>query len=68
MVGHTAHIYPFSEDDKEAARERDQHVLFTLLFGAEVLAPVTPVLEQGGRVLDVGCGPGSWIEVGASRC
>ncbi|KAL1406687.1 hypothetical protein Q8F55_008393 [Vanrija albida] len=65
MVGHTSHIYPFSDDAKEIARERCQHVLFTLLFGAEVLAPVA--LEHGGRVLDVGCGPGSWIEAVKSR-
>lgn len=24
------------------------------------MAPVSDVLRKGGRVLDVGCGPGSW--------
>ncbi|KDN47174.1 S-adenosyl-L-methionine-dependent methyltransferase [Tilletiaria anomala UBC 951] len=33
------------------------------LFGGPIGAPeALKVLEQGGKVLDVGCGPGSWIK------
>ncbi|KAG2197520.1 hypothetical protein INT47_007129 [Mucor saturninus] len=47
-------------DDEEIDRLHLQHFMIRFAIQGNYLAPVSEVLRKGGRVLDVGCGPGSW--------
>ncbi|CAG8474992.1 10709_t:CDS:2 [Dentiscutata heterogama] len=53
--------YIFPEDDIEIDRLQMQHYLFRHIFYGNFSAPVEDMLKQGGRVLDIGCGPGTWV-------
>ncbi|CAG8505198.1 9716_t:CDS:2 [Acaulospora morrowiae] len=47
--------------DEEAERLRRQHRLYKRIWQNNFSAPVEEKLKSGGaRVLDVGCGPGTW--------
>jgi hypothetical protein len=57
-------IYALPADGQEFDRLEKQHQLMLHLFGGPVLAPIgKQLLSGGGKVIDVGCGPGSWIHV-----
>jgi 2-polyprenyl-3-methyl-5-hydroxy-6-metoxy-1,4-benzoquinol methylase len=57
-------MYALPADGKENNRLEKQHQLMMHLFGGPVVAPIRDRLQfEGMRVLDVGCGPGSWIRV-----
>ncbi|KAI9010354.1 hypothetical protein CLU79DRAFT_722930 [Phycomyces nitens] len=47
-------------DEEEINRLHLQHFMVRFAIQGNYLAPVSDVLRQGARVLDVGCGPGSW--------
>ncbi|KAI8391346.1 uncharacterized protein BYT42DRAFT_556542 [Radiomyces spectabilis] len=47
-------------DEEEIDRLHLQHFMVRFAIQGNYLAPVSDVLRKGGRVLDVGCGPGSW--------
>ncbi|KAL7308180.1 hypothetical protein PS15m_012066 [Mucor circinelloides] len=47
-------------DDEEVDRLHLQHFMIRFAIQGNYLAPVSDVLRKGGRVLDIGCGPGSW--------
>jgi len=53
--------YFFPEDDIEIDRLQMQHYLFRNIFYGNFSAPVEDMLKQGGRILDIGCGPGTWV-------
>ncbi|KAG9305826.1 hypothetical protein G9A89_001115 [Geosiphon pyriformis] len=45
----------------EQDRLQTQHFLLKYVWGSNFSSPVTQILEFGGaKVLDVGCGPGTW--------
>ncbi|GAA5813046.1 hypothetical protein MFLAVUS_006513 [Mucor flavus] len=47
-------------DDEEIDRLHLQHFMIRFAIQGNYLAPVSDILRKGGRVLDIGCGPGSW--------
>ncbi|CAG8515050.1 415_t:CDS:2 [Funneliformis caledonium] len=56
--------YHLPNDDIEIDRLQLQHYLTRYIWQSNYSAPVHDLLEHGGkgvRVLDVGCGPGTWI-------
>ncbi|RHZ83325.1 hypothetical protein Glove_97g92 [Diversispora epigaea] len=54
--------YPLPNDDEELDRLHQQHFLFRYVWQRNFAAPVKHILNQDGtKVLDVGCGAGSWI-------
>ncbi|KAG9287074.1 hypothetical protein G9A89_023039 [Geosiphon pyriformis] len=60
LGGAGAYLIPVS--DEEIDRLQMQHYLFRYLWHGNYSAPVENWLKLGGaQVLDVGCGPGSWI-------
>ncbi|CAG8748121.1 5675_t:CDS:2, partial [Cetraspora pellucida] len=54
--------YPLPNDDEEINRLQSQHYLFRHAWGKNYSSPVEEILRAGGAcVLDVGCGPATWI-------
>ncbi|RHZ83324.1 hypothetical protein Glove_97g93 [Diversispora epigaea] len=54
--------YPLPNDDEELDRLHQQHFLLRYVWQRNFGAPVKHILNQDGtKVLDVGCGAGSWI-------
>lgn len=49
-----------SNDEEEADRLNSQHYLLRNTLHGNHTAPVEDLLEDGIKVLDVGCGPGQW--------
>ncbi|KAI8992429.1 hypothetical protein BDB01DRAFT_778423 [Pilobolus umbonatus] len=58
LVADSTYILPC--DDEEIDRLHLQHFMVRFTIQGNYLAPVNDILRKGGRVLDVGCGPGSW--------
>ncbi|KAH8552861.1 S-adenosyl-L-methionine-dependent methyltransferase [Umbelopsis sp. PMI_123] len=56
-------VYLFPMDEIEQDRLHGQHFGLKALFGGNILAPVRDIidLDNDCHVLDVGCGPGSWL-------
>ena len=52
--------YLLPKDDKEIRRLDYQHYIFRQILQGNTFAPVDAVLQNGGHVLDVGCGTGRW--------
>jgi ubiquinone/menaquinone biosynthesis C-methylase UbiE len=52
--------YLLPKDEKEVQRLDYQHFIFRQILQGNCFAPVSPLLEKGCRVLDVGCGTGRW--------
>ncbi|KAI8341817.1 S-adenosyl-L-methionine-dependent methyltransferase [Chlamydoabsidia padenii] len=55
-----AHILPC--DDEEVERLAVIHLLHKYLFGCLFTAPIEEQLKQGGRVLEICCGPAWWTK------
>ncbi|KAJ1550902.1 hypothetical protein HK405_015624, partial [Cladochytrium tenue] len=56
-------VYFLPSDDGERKRLQIQHVVFRHLFGGLFHTPQKPLFDDptaAARILDVGCGPGSW--------
>ncbi|RUP51416.1 S-adenosyl-L-methionine-dependent methyltransferase [Jimgerdemannia flammicorona] len=53
--------YLLPNDDKEACRLEMQHYVLRNFAHGSFQAPVEELLLQGCKVLDVGCGAGSWL-------
>ncbi|RHZ84507.1 hypothetical protein Glove_80g40 [Diversispora epigaea] len=54
--------YPLPNDDEELDRLHQQHFLLRYVWQRNFAAPVKHILNQNGsKVLDVGCGAGSWM-------
>ncbi|CAG8571309.1 27036_t:CDS:2, partial [Dentiscutata erythropus] len=54
--------YPLPNDDDEINRLQSQHYLFRHAWSENFSSPVEEILRNGGvRVLDIGCGPATWI-------
>ncbi|KAI9313900.1 S-adenosyl-L-methionine-dependent methyltransferase [Dichotomocladium elegans] len=54
----TTYLLPCDED--EVCRLHLLHFMVRFAIQGNYLAPVSDVLRKGGKVLDVGCGPGAW--------
>ncbi|CAB4420613.1 unnamed protein product [Rhizophagus irregularis] len=54
-------IYPLPVDEEECDRSQLQHFLFHHIWEENFSSPVKQILENGGKVLDVSCGPGAWL-------
>ncbi|CAG8792785.1 10569_t:CDS:2, partial [Acaulospora morrowiae] len=53
--------YPFPSDDEELDRQHLQHFLLRYLWEGNFSAPVEHILNnEYSKVLDVGCGAGTW--------
>jgi SAM-dependent methyltransferase len=52
--------YLLPKDDKEIRRLDYQHYIFRQILQGNTFAPIDVVLQNGGHVLDVGCGTGRW--------
>ncbi|KAK0545660.1 hypothetical protein OC845_005009 [Tilletia horrida] len=64
--GTASSIYALPADAHEYDRLEKQHRLIVHLFNGPISAPPALLAKldaDGGRVLDVGCGPGSWINL-----
>ncbi|CAG8510702.1 6502_t:CDS:2 [Diversispora eburnea] len=53
--------YPYFHDELEAIKMERQNVLYKEMWQGNFCAPVAEILETGGHVLDLGCGPGAYI-------
>ncbi|KAF7732076.1 hypothetical protein EC973_006331 [Apophysomyces ossiformis] len=53
-------VYLLPCDEDEIDRLHLQHFMIRFAIQGNYLAPVSDMLRKGARVLDVGCGPGSW--------
>ncbi|KAJ1561276.1 hypothetical protein HK096_005305, partial [Nowakowskiella sp. JEL0078] len=54
--------YPLPADLEEHDRLEIQHIIIKHSFGRLFTMPIVELLsESGTKVLDVGCGPGSWV-------
>ncbi|OZJ06044.1 hypothetical protein BZG36_01146 [Bifiguratus adelaidae] len=62
-VYHAEHIsaYLLPNDLEEADRMQEQHWIIKEFHRGNYKAPVHQLLLDGAKVLDVGCGPGTWI-------
>ncbi|KAI9469332.1 S-adenosyl-L-methionine-dependent methyltransferase [Zychaea mexicana] len=54
-------IYWLPNDDEEIDRLVGQHFALKTLFEGNVAKEILPTLENGAKILDVGCGPGTQI-------
>ncbi|KAI9313470.1 S-adenosyl-L-methionine-dependent methyltransferase [Dichotomocladium elegans] len=52
--------YVLPEDDEENDRVHMQHWLLKVAFNGNYNSPIEDALVKGIRVLDSGCGPGTW--------
>ncbi|KAI9313472.1 S-adenosyl-L-methionine-dependent methyltransferase [Dichotomocladium elegans] len=52
--------YVLPDDDEENDRVHLQHWLLKVIFNGNYNSPVEDALVKGIRVLDSGCGPGTW--------
>jgi len=52
--------YLLPNDDDEIDRLQMQHYLLRYIWQSNFSAPVKEILKCGAKVLDVGCGPGTW--------
>ncbi|GES97826.1 S-adenosyl-L-methionine-dependent methyltransferase [Rhizophagus clarus] len=52
--------YLLPNDDDEIDRLQMQHYLLRYIWQSNFSAPVKEILRCGAKVLDVGCGPGTW--------
>ncbi|CAG8591274.1 2306_t:CDS:2 [Ambispora leptoticha] len=58
--GHQKYMFPVSEN--EVALMQMRHYLYREIWGTNFSAPVDELLRKGNtKVLDIGCGPGTWI-------
>ncbi|KAF0533481.1 S-adenosyl-L-methionine-dependent methyltransferase [Gigaspora margarita] len=53
--------YSMPVDEEECDRLQIQHFLFRCIWKGNFSAPIKDILENGGHILDVGCGPGTWV-------
>lgn len=54
--------YFLPNDDEEVDRLQIQHFLFCYIWQGNYSSPISDLLDRGGaKVLDVGCGPGTWL-------
>ncbi|CAG8549833.1 7847_t:CDS:2 [Funneliformis mosseae] len=53
--------YELPADDEEVTREQLQHYLMRFVWQTNFSAPVDKLLKESSNVLDVGCGPGTWL-------
>ncbi|KAF0556899.1 S-adenosyl-L-methionine-dependent methyltransferase [Gigaspora margarita] len=54
--------YFFPNDDLEIDRLQLQHYMMRFIWRSNFSSPVRDLLDEGGaRVLDVGCGPATWV-------
>ncbi|CAG8558929.1 3997_t:CDS:2 [Acaulospora morrowiae] len=53
--------YQLPNDDEEIDRLTVQHYIARSILRSNYCAPVFNVLKNGAKVLDVGCGPGTWL-------
>ncbi|KAL9934174.1 hypothetical protein V8E36_007256 [Tilletia maclaganii] len=68
--GTASSIYALPAENHEYDRLEKQHRLILHLFDGPISAPASlhTVLDSpGAKVLDVGCGPGSWIKLVANK-
>ncbi|CAG8527384.1 14241_t:CDS:2 [Funneliformis mosseae] len=57
--------YLFPKNDDEIDRIHYQHYIYKEVWEGNFSAPVDKLLESSTKVLDVGCGPGTWtMEMG----
>ncbi|KAG2180226.1 hypothetical protein INT43_004015 [Umbelopsis isabellina] len=61
------YIYPLPSDDAELSRLDKEHELVKELFNCIYRSPIEKLLDKGIKVLDVGCGSGSWCIEMASK-
>ncbi|KAL1923618.1 uncharacterized protein VTP21DRAFT_8598 [Calcarisporiella thermophila] len=60
--------YILPNDEEEVDRLISQHYFIRSLFGnRDFLSPVHIILQSGAKVLDAGCGPGTWAMEMASE-
>ncbi|OZJ03741.1 hypothetical protein BZG36_03081 [Bifiguratus adelaidae] len=53
--------YVLPNDDDEITRLQEFHYLTRWGLDGDFQAPVKDLLEKGAKVLDIGCGPGTWV-------
>ncbi|RHZ88616.1 hypothetical protein Glove_21g375 [Diversispora epigaea] len=53
--------YKFTDTFDESERMKRKHFVLKYIFEGNFSAPIQYLLTNGCRVLDVGCGPGTWI-------
>ncbi|RHZ75933.1 hypothetical protein Glove_208g199 [Diversispora epigaea] len=64
---HNNSPYILPNDEKEGDRLIMQHFITRSVFKSNFCAPVNDILQRpGAKVLDVGCGPGTWLHDMAS--
>ncbi|KAG9291707.1 hypothetical protein G9A89_011992 [Geosiphon pyriformis] len=51
----------FVLNEQEIDRLQVNHHLSKTMWGSNFAAPIEDLLKKGARVLDVGCGPGTWL-------
>jgi len=51
----------YSTEHKNTNFLNTQHDLFRYIWKKDYSAPITEMLENGAKVLDVGCGTGTWV-------
>ncbi|KAI8578953.1 hypothetical protein K450DRAFT_244273 [Umbelopsis ramanniana AG] len=58
-----ASTYVLPKDDREKDRLHEQHYLLKEKFGGNLLKPefTVKLFEKDLKVLDIGCGPGTWL-------